>query len=131
MFVSGLHLTGFRVQIETNGTLYRTGFPYSACKIVCSPKTPHINSALAPYIDVLKYVIESGNVGTDGLPTSVLGRSIIPARRPENCNAEIWVQPMDCGDDLQNIKHMQAAVSSVLTHGYRMCVQTHKILGLE
>lgn len=127
LFTMGLLHRGFRVQVETNGTLnlaLSTGV-----KIVCSPKTPHLHPAMIKKIDVLKYVIESGHVDGDGLPGRVLGRHR-PARIP-NFGGEIWVQPMDEQDVTRNQLHIKAAVESVVKHGHRLCLQLHKYIGME
>jgi len=127
-----LVLHGYRVQIETNGTLFRDDLPWGPVTIVCSPKSGKLNPQLVPRIDALKYVIEAGNVAVDGLPLNVLGGPIGKvARPPANFKGTIYVQPMDAHDAEANARNMQAAVASVMEHNYRLCIQTHKIAGVE
>lgn len=130
--VKMLVLHGYRVQIETNGTLFREDLPWGPVTIVCSPKSGKLNSNLIPRIDALKYVIEAGNVAEDGLPLNVLGGPIGKvARPPANFKGAVYVQPMDAHDTEANARNMQAAVDSVMKHNYRLCIQTHKIAGVE
>ena len=89
------------------------------------------------YNPVYKYVIQAGYVDMDGLPTKTLG-SLRPARprffggQPlVDRESEIYLQPLDQQNENLNRLNMEAAVASCMNHGYRMCLQTHKIMGLE
>lgn len=146
-------LTRFTVQIETNGTLHQLmpGMrPFETqlemhedfVSIVCSPKTPSINSNLARYISAYKYILSYDNIDSDdGLPTTSLGMNGKPYRPKDldvyRDNNRIFVQPCDPGgsDYFKNIsveyeKNIQACVESCMKYGYRLCLQTHKIVGL-
>jgi organic radical activating enzyme len=131
-----LHTEGFRVQIETNGTLVLPRMPAWAF-IVCSPKTPIIHKDLVRFIGAFKYVIENGRVADrDGLPTSILGEDRAPARppsfwKPTHSEGGIFVQPCDSQDPGLNKLHTEEAVRSCMKFGYTLCLQTHKIAGLE
>jgi 7-carboxy-7-deazaguanine synthase len=121
------------VQIETNGTLYPgEDFPWQWVVTVCSPKTPRIHPDMEAMVDDWKYVVRAGEVSPeDGLPTKTLGNAYgvaRPARRAPD--VDIYVQPLDEGDPVQNALNTQAAVKSCMTFGYRLCLQTHKIAGL-
>jgi len=136
--VDYLHVLGlgFRIQIETNGTLVLPKMPAQAT-IVCSPKTPIIHRDIVPYITAFKYVVQHGRTADkDGLPTSVLGEDITPARppgfwTPRQPNGGIYVQPCDSQDPELNKLHTEEAVRSCMKFGYTLCLQTHKIAGLE
>lgn len=129
--VRELLLKHYTVQIETNGTLYRDDLPYDKIHIVCSPKSPVINGQLRPHIKALKYVVQAGHIDAgDGLPTSVLGMKC-RAARPLGFNlSDIYVQPADEDDPIKNKANLDAALASCMKFGYRMCLQTHKLLGL-
>lgn len=131
--VKGLIRAGMDVQIETNGTLYLEDFPYDKVTIVCSPKTPLLNERLLPHIGYYKYVV--GHFQTsedDGLPTYVLGKLCKVARPPEGFSLDrVYVQPMDEQDSVRNAHHTKTAVESCMTFGWRCCLQTHKLMGLE
>jgi 7-carboxy-7-deazaguanine synthase len=126
---------GLAVQIETNGSLYLPHMPYGnpLLTIVCSPKTTKVHPRLAPHIRSWKYVLAAGEVAADGLPMSCLGGKFPPAR-PTADNWEydqIYVQPLDEQDGEKNKEHMVEAVRSCMQHGYRLCLQMHKIVGLK
>jgi 7-carboxy-7-deazaguanine synthase len=131
--VEMLHARGFLIQIETNGTLHREGFPYAKVTVVCSPKTGSVNPGIRKHIHAVKYVLHADAVSqVDGLPILALGHPAKPqlARLDLPCD-RIYVQPMDEGDTAANARHLEAAVNSCLRHGYTLCLQVHKILNLE
>lgn len=140
-FVNMLLTAKVKVQIETNGTLFRANFPYGSCTVVCSPKTPKINDNLVPFINAYKYVVEAGpgSAGVDpddGLPLGVLGMTRKVARPqfggPRRIKkSDVYVQPFDSGKAELNQKHTEAAVWSAQTFGYTLCLQLHKFVGLE
>lgn len=125
---------GFKVQLETNGTLYQE-LPFDKVTVVCSPKAGSINKHLAPHIDALKYVMDANDVGDDGLPQHALEHPAEPqlARPPKDFAGTIYVQPMDEGEHhpQQNAEHLNACIRSVLCYGYTLCLQIHKIIDME
>ena len=135
--VSELTNRNYRVQIETNGTISPKAFGYmpSIANIVCSPKTPKIDHDILQDAMAFKYVVQAGQVDLDdGLPTSVLGLKVSPAR-PYNLGARVamgsvYVQPADEYNDIKNKANMDEAVRSCLKYGYRLCLQQHKAAGL-
>ncbi len=129
--VRALIVVGYQVQIETNGTLFQKELPYGSFTIVCSPKSALINSHLRPHINALKYVVQDGHVDeSDGLPTMVLGLETRVAR-PEGMHpSDIYVQPADEQDDRKNAANLKVALDSCMKFGYRICLQTHKMLGM-
>lgn len=131
--VEVLHAAGFQVQIETNGTVEPDpDFPYELATIVCSPKTPKINPVLAAKVTAYKYVLDVHHVDPqDGLPAGTLGKFNATARPPEGWTGDIFLQPLDVQDEVTNRHHTQAVVHSCMQYGYRLCLQTHKIAGLE
>lgn len=134
-FVRALLIDGYRVQIETNGTFYRDlPFEHARLFIVCSPKTGAVNSKLLPHICAFKYVADAPSLmeSVDGLPTYALG---LPARRglyrpPIWHAAEIFLQPVDSKNVLDNAHALHAVVHSCLHYGHRLCLQTHKIINV-
>lgn len=124
---------GYIVQVETNGTLYPQDFPYGRIMIVCSPKTASLSSRIEPLIGAYKYVVEAGYTDPeDGLPLRVLGEICRVARpRPGFPRESVFVQPCDVQDPQKNNDNIQEAVSSCLKFGYRLCIQTHKLVGLD
>jgi 7-carboxy-7-deazaguanine synthase len=137
-FVQLLLQAEHTVQIETNGTLYEDlGWNVEEpLFVVCSPKTPYVNSDLVPHIYAWKYVLEADYIDeNDGLPTRVLGGTLFqtPIARPgsETSPSEIYVQPLDVRDPVQNKRHAQATAEVALRHNYRLGSQMHKLFDLE
>jgi len=130
----------YYVQIETNGTLapsffyyeHRVG-PRSGVFIVCSPKAGKVNSQIWQEACCVKYVMEEEDQDDDGLPITALMHRCNPrvARPPKGWNRPIYLQPMDCKDEGQNMRNIFAVRDSCLTHGHIMQLQIHKIIGVE
>lgn len=134
----GFH--GQRVQVETNGTMFQPGTGYLTemlghsdarrLTIVCSPKTGSLHPLLYPIINALKYVVQEGLVSeVDGLPLRTLGASCEVAR-PQDNRPEVFIQPLDEGDAERNKRNVDTAVDVCQRFGYRLCLQTHKMVGL-
>lgn len=131
--VSEMIRLGWRVQIETNGTLFREGLPYGLRRltVVCSPKAGKVNKHLEPHISAYKYVLAADCVDPDdGLPTAALGLPGRPAR-PLRAGTPIYVNPVDDHDPATNAANLQAAAKSCLLYGYRLGIQLHKLVGVE
>lgn len=125
---------GYRVQIETNGTLAPSPRLTLDVTVVCSPKTGRVNPKLYPYIDAYKYVVRQGQINpADGLPELALDHPAEPqvARPHTDFAGQIFVQPADEQDVDRNAVNLIEAMASALKHGYTLCLQQHKILHLE
>lgn len=126
---------GYRVQIETNGTLWQEGFTAwrDGLTIVCSPKTGSVNKKLMPFVHAWKYVATADNIHLgDGLPTHALGHPCRDLfRPPKGHTAPVYLQPVDERNTAQNRRNQDAVVQSCLTHGHRLCLQLHKIIGQD
>ncbi len=132
--VTELHSAGFTIQIETNGTLYLEEFPYHLATIVCSPKLAKIHKELMPWVRHFKYVAEADSISLeDGLPIEVLGNKMrkIVARPDLGLPCIVYLQPMDAQDEEKNAANLKAVVASCQTFGYNLCIQIHKIVGVE
>lgn len=123
----------FRVQIETNGTLYQE-LPWSheSLTIVCSPKAGAINAQLEPHIDAYKYVLDADHVSSkDGLPGKTLLRDNHVARPVDDgTDGRIYVSPLDEGSIYKNKKNTETAIATCMKYGYILCLQIHKVIGL-
>lgn len=131
--VNSLLACRIQVQVETNGTLFLPDLPYHDPRfmVVCSPKAG-INPQLRERVGAWKYVVTDGEVDPiDGLPLSALGNTAQPGKPGPLNMAPIYIQPRDDADEEANKRHLQAALTSCFTFGYRLCLQTHKIIGLE
>ena len=124
----------YRVQIETNGTLpLDIGMERLEMDVwvVISPKTGRVHASLFDHpLVAMKYVLDADNVGDDGLPEHVLGMESRTARPPLGFKGDVFLQPADHHDLDINQRHIDAVVQSCMKHGYRLCLQTHKIVGL-
>lgn len=130
------------VQIETAGTIYQEDFfekvrgsTRVTLLVVCSPKIGYVHRALLPYVSAWKYVVKAGELDDDGLPNcgtqSEKGKDLRVFRPPQWVSPEqIFVSPCDEHDAAKNRKNTEAAVASAMRFGYRLSLQTHKILGL-
>lgn len=115
---------GFMVQIETNGTLYRN--ISEKVHIVCSPKVTKsgyfpLRADLLPHINALKFLI------ADNMPEY----SVVPEIGQSKYGIPVFIQPMDQNDMLLNQKNVQLAIDLSIKYGYRLSIQTHKILGID
>jgi len=138
-------MADFSFQIETAGSYWPIGslLPTSRLSIVCSPKTGNIVSALRS-TDLCsvywKYIVRTVERvdGNDGLPiksTQKEGRDM-RLFRPINLQdpkikSRIFVQGCDEGDNAKTRANVEYATSIALQYGYRLSLQTHKILGLD
>ena len=129
--------TNWNWNIETNGTMFKPlNFnKVRTVRIICSPKTGNVNSAIRHYAHSFKFVVAAGctNPAT-GLPTRVLGNpcavydpSEFRVRRPDR----VYIQPEDSHDPETNKANLNEAVSICQKFGYRLSVQLHKIIGME
>lgn len=144
---------GYRVQIETAGTVWPDGFeslylpsyPPLAPRLVCSPKTPKVHPMIEKHCRDWKYVVAAGEVSdSDGLPNhgtqkGTKDKHQILYRAKQGT---IWCSPRD---DRENTSismfaaerhakteaNVKEAVSVCLAHGYRLSLQVHKLVGLE
>lgn len=119
-FCELLIAAGFGVQIETNGTLWRALPP--EVSIVCSPKPGKQGyGALRPDMlaraDALKYIVSA----EDPLYFDV----------PLTEKTTIYVQPMDVQHEERNARNLAHAVMLCDRYGYRLSLQTHKLLGIR
>jgi len=126
-----LRSTGFEVQIETAGTVSIQGFPWYEVTVVVSPKTGKVHPQFHLMARDWKYVISASHQKHDPdteLPMLDSGKPIATPARP---SAMIWVQPMDEYDPHKNKRNVQHCIDVVMRNGYRISLQTHKILGVE
>lgn len=114
---------GLRVQIETNGTLWREIPP--EVHVICSPKVTAgryhpLRADVLAHADALKFIVsaEEGPYHQVG----EVGQSTYPL--------PIYVQPMDVGDSARNSANTAYALALAQIHGYRLSLQTHKMLGI-
>lgn len=113
----------FLVQIETNGTLYRP-LPYGI-DIICSPKVTNgiyfpIRADLLERLTAFKFLISASN--TDYFEVPEIGQA--------QFNVPVYVQPMDEYDEAKNIANLSRALQLAMERGYRLSLQTHKILNI-
>jgi 7-carboxy-7-deazaguanine synthase len=131
--VNALIAKGLSVQVETNGTLWVNVPESPKLSIVCSPKATGLHPELALRVTAFKYVLAAGEVDPqDGLPatsTQQKGQNGRPARA--QFGADIYVMPLDSGADEANAANRQACVESALAFGYKLTLQSHKLLGIR
>jgi 7-carboxy-7-deazaguanine synthase len=110
----------FKVQIETNGTLYRK-VP-DEVDIICSPKSEHVlRPDLLEKITAFKFIISASDPSYNHVPE--VGQS--------NIQTPVYIQPMDEYDAGKNARNLEYTRDLALEHGYRLSLQLHKIIGVE
>jgi len=136
---------GFRVQVETNGTIVAPGLPWGDAEfsVVCSPKTSEVDRTVISLAKAVKYVVRAGDLSEeDGLPLFGFGARLpcgqppkvqkrIALPPPKMPNRYIYLQPEDAKDPTLNQANLKAAMDSCLRFGYRLSLQIHKIIGVE
>jgi len=121
---------GRRVQIETNGTLWRDLPTHDSLTIICSPKTPKLDHRLVARVHAFKYVLAADAIDAeDGLPSRSALERDLPCRlfRPPP-GRPVFVSPCDEAGRTQ--ANTAAAAASALRHGYRLSLQVHKVVSL-
>jgi 7-carboxy-7-deazaguanine synthase len=131
--IAGLLFENWPVQVETNGVMAPPRISEldvwgSAFTIVVSPKTSHINDAIASRARAFKYVLRAGDVAHDGLPVHALGHAASPYVARPRPGALVFVQPMDEDDHTANEANLHATTASCIEHGYRLQIQLHKYI---
>ncbi len=114
---------GYRVQIETNGTLYRK-LP-DAVEIICSPKHTGrgyhpIRPDLLPHIDALKFIVSASDPLYQDIAEVGQSDHAIP----------VYIQAMDEYDPLKNAANLAHARKLVKRYGALLSLQTHKLAGV-
>ena len=124
--------SGYTVQLETNGTMWQEIHP--SAHIVCSPKTGSVHPKIEERAHAYKYVVDAASIWQDGLPVTALGHpnSGLLARPPTHRrDLLVYVQPADEKNEFLNRKNLQVAKDSAMFFGYTLCIQTHKIIGVD
>lgn len=116
--------TGYQVQIETNGTLWRP-LPEEV-DIICSPKNQNgqyfpLRSDLLSRITALKFIISQHHPNYQD--SAEVGQT--------SHNIPVYLQPMDEGDETKNATNLNHTVTLAQKYGYRISLQTHKIAGVK
>lgn len=135
--------TDWQVQFETAGAIWIPGleklldqYP-GRITIVCSPKTGTVHKMVASYCEDWKYIIRASDYeqypSEDGLPyasTQIPGKRTILFRPVLHPCSTVYLQPCDEGSPELNKANTALTVELAIRHGYRVCLQTHKLLGL-
>jgi 7-carboxy-7-deazaguanine synthase len=114
----------FKVQIETNGTIFRP-LPKEV-EIICSPKNiGHgyglIREDLLPRINAFKFIISASDVKYNHVGEVGQTKHKIP----------VYIQPMDEYKDKKNKQNLELVKKLALENGYIISLQTHKIIGVD
>ncbi len=113
----------YKIQIETNGTLYRN-LPKEV-EIICSPKN-NINSYsfiredLLQRISAFKFIISAHDQKYSNVIE--IGQT--------KFNIPVYIQPMDEQNETKNKKNLELVMALSKEYGYRVSIQMHKIIGI-
>lgn len=115
---------GFKVQIETNGTLYRN--IDKRVDVICSPKNTNgkyspIRNDLLGHISAFKFIISGHDKNYADIGEVGQTEFGIP----------VYVQAMDEYDEVKNARNLGIAARLAQKSGYRLSIQMHKILGIR
>jgi 7-carboxy-7-deazaguanine synthase len=116
--VDALHTAGFKVAVETNGTI---DIPQQLHEqidhVTCSPKIPDISLRRA---NTLKLLYPHPN-------------TLLTPEAFTTFNAdEFYLQPIDTETKKGNRENLQATINKLYTlSGWRLSLQIHKIIGVE
>ena len=140
--------SGYTVQIETAGYIWPSGMNDPDIElalidkrivIVCSPKTGTVVKNVQRWCRDYKLIVGRDGNDAHGLPaksTQIVDKDDVLFRPPAG-TAQIWLQPREeyYPDGSRNpdrtLVNMKAAAELCMRHGYRLSLQTHKILGLR
>lgn len=121
----GLLAEGWRVQIETNGTLWRA--LDERVEIVCSPKAPAgryfpLHPEIAARVGAVKCLI-SADEGPYHAPPLPEALGVAPG-------VPFYLQPIDAANAQASARNTARAVALVQRYGYRLSLQLHKFIGI-
>ncbi|TXH41857.1 MAG: 7-carboxy-7-deazaguanine synthase QueE [Desulfurellales bacterium] len=137
----------WKVQIETAGTVWLPSLEVlfltmpRQISIVCSPKTGEVHRKVQEHCTAWKYIIREVEYQIplierevdDGLPlrsTQIVGKAATLFRPAPITPRQIYLQPCDEGNDNATQHNITCAISLAMRHGYRLCLQIHKLIGL-
>ncbi|CAB4165249.1 NrdG Organic radical activating enzymes [uncultured Caudovirales phage] len=130
------------VQIETAGTfapheLFRDIWDgylmFGKLQIVVSPKTAAVNSWFHNRAAAWKYIVPPEGVDERGIPrinTQRRDGSAMTLPLPDVPASAVYLQPMDCYDKDKNAEALSSATTAAIRHGFKLCLQLHKIAGV-
>lgn len=132
-----LQRQGHRIQVETAGHFWWEEGNQLSFDIVVSPKTPVVHPDIGRRALAWKYIVGVNDIldPDDGLPnTSTQGAVAVTqrlARPPQGTRpANIFIQPCDHWNPTSNLMARRMCVDLCSKYGYRLSLQTHKVLGL-
>jgi organic radical activating enzyme len=115
--------SGYNVQIETNGTLFRD-VPKEV-DIVCSPKNTGngykaVRSDILARVSCFKFLVSKYRDEYLAIPE--IGQ--------HEYNIPVYVQPIDEYDKVKNEQNLEYAIDLCMKYKYNLSVQMHKIMGV-
>lgn len=114
---------GHMIQVESNGTLLCPDLPIEV-KIVSSPKVTNgkyhkIRPDVLERTIAVKFIVSTSKVEYNDIGD--VGQGTLP----------IYIQPMDEYDPEKNKENLQLAMDLCYKYGGVLCLQTHKLIGIE
>jgi len=131
----------YRIQIETAGTVWVPGLEsffipgmHRNVFIVCSPKTGKVHKNIQRYCNDWKYIVTEGcESSEDGLPVTSTQQEgdLLVLARPQFVKPRIYLQPCDEQNGTRNERNLQLTIELAMQYGYHVCLQLHKLMGVE
>jgi 7-carboxy-7-deazaguanine synthase len=114
---------GHMVQIESNGTILSPNLPKEV-KIVCSPKTTNgkyykLRQDILERVTAIKFIVSASKEEYSDIGD--IGQGSQP----------IYIQPMDQYDSEKNKANLNLAMKLCDKYNAILCLQTHKLIGIE
>jgi len=126
-----LHELGFKIQIETAGTLWVEGVQHYA-EIVCSPKTPNIHPRIMQAAMVFKYVVDVEMTFDKYIPITATQAGARPARLAEpRYGVPVYLSPMDMNEPGRNAQNCGLVARLAIAHNCIAGLQMHKYMGVD
>ncbi len=114
----------FRVQIETNGTIFRN--INKKAHVVCSPKNTN-----GVYFPIAKEILSLISAFKFILSKTHKNYSTITEIGQKEYNIPVYVQPMDEQDEQKNAENTEFARKFAEENGHILSLQIHKILNIK
>ena len=126
---------GWRIQVETAGTVFNSTKVRYDTHFVISPKTFRVLPTFLHHLHSWKYIVgKDTRIGPRGIPSgspTQIGSKFRFLAQPKFDYEGVYLQPEDTGDSVMNRLNTEKCVALCIQHGHKPSIQTHKIIGVD